>query len=44
MPGMLTDDQLAQLDAARGPEFDRLFLKFMIQHPHWRGVHGARAV
>jgi uncharacterized protein (DUF305 family) len=32
MPGMLTDDQLAQLDAARGPEFDRLFLKFMIQH------------
>jgi uncharacterized protein (DUF305 family) len=32
MPGMLTEEQLAQLDAARGPEFDRLFLKFMIQH------------
>ena len=32
MPGMLTPDQLAQLDAARGTEFDRLFLTFMIQH------------
>jgi len=32
MPGMLTPDQMAQLDAARGPEFDRLFLTFMIQH------------
>ena len=32
MPGMLTDDQLRQLDAARGPEFDKLFLRFMIQH------------
>lgn len=32
MPGMLTPDQLAQLDSARGPDFDRLFLKFMIQH------------
>ncbi|MBX6333123.1 MAG: DUF305 domain-containing protein [Gemmatimonadaceae bacterium] len=32
MPGMLTDAQLAQLDSARGPEFDRLFLTFMIQH------------
>lgn len=32
MPGMLSDDQLKQLDAARGPEFDRLFLTFMIQH------------
>jgi uncharacterized protein (DUF305 family) len=32
MPGMLTDDQMQQLDAARGPEFDRLFLTFMIQH------------
>jgi uncharacterized protein (DUF305 family) len=32
MPGMLTDAQLAQLDAARGAEFDRLFLRFMIQH------------
>ncbi|MSR35335.1 MAG: DUF305 domain-containing protein [Gemmatimonadetes bacterium] len=32
MPGMLTAEQMAQLDAARGPDFDRLFLKFMIQH------------
>ena len=32
MPGMLTPPQLAQLDAARGAEFDRLFLTFMIQH------------
>ena len=32
MPGMLTPEQMAQLDAARGPEFDRLFLQFMIQH------------
>ena len=32
MPGMLTDAQLKQLDDARGPEFDRLFLTFMIQH------------
>ena len=32
MPGMLTPEQMAQLDAARGREFDRLFLTFMIQH------------
>jgi uncharacterized protein (DUF305 family) len=32
MPGMLTADQLRQLDQARGSEFDRLFLTFMIQH------------
>lgn len=32
MPGMLTPEQMAQLDGARGPEFDRLFLKLMIQH------------
>jgi uncharacterized protein (DUF305 family) len=32
MPGMLTPEQMARLDAARGPEFDRLFLTFMIQH------------
>ena len=32
MPGMLTPDQMAQLDGARGPEFDRMFLRFMIQH------------
>ena len=32
MPGMLSPEQMAQLNAARGPEFDRLFLTFMIQH------------
>ena len=32
MPGMLTHAQMEQLDKARGPEFDRLFLTFMIQH------------
>ena len=32
MPGMLTADQMRQLDQARGPEFDRLFLTYMIQH------------
>ena len=32
MPGMLTEEQLKQLDAARGKEFDQLFLTFMIQH------------
>ena len=32
MPGMLTHDQLAQLDGARGAEFDELFLRFMIGH------------
>jgi uncharacterized protein (DUF305 family) len=32
MPGMLTDEQMAALDRARGPEFDRLFLEGMIRH------------
>ena len=32
MHGMLTDAQMSQLDAARGVEFDRLFLRSMIQH------------
>ena len=32
MPGMLTPAQMEQLAAARGREFDRLFLRFMIQH------------
>lgn len=32
MPGMLTPDQLRQLDQARDTAFDRLFLTFMIQH------------
>ena len=32
MPGMLTPEQMTQLKAARGQDFDRLFLQFMIQH------------
>jgi uncharacterized protein (DUF305 family) len=32
MPGMLTDEEMAALDRARGPEFDRLFLLGMIRH------------
>ena len=32
MPGMLSESQMKQLDQARGQEFDRLFLIFMIQH------------
>lgn len=49
MPGMLTGEQLAQLDGARGPAFDRLFLTLMIAHhrgalvmvDQLRGSHGA---
>ncbi len=32
MAGMLTDEEMAELDRARGPEFDRLFLNGMIRH------------
>ncbi len=32
MPGMLTRQQMGELDAARGADFDRLFLSYMIQH------------
>jgi len=32
MPGMLDDDQLAALEQARGTDFDRLFLEYMIYH------------
>jgi uncharacterized protein (DUF305 family) len=32
MPGMLTEDELAELEAASGEEFDRLFLESMIRH------------
>lgn len=32
MPGMLSPEQMQALDAARGIEFDRLFLTYMIQH------------
>jgi uncharacterized protein (DUF305 family) len=32
MPGMLSDEEMAELDKARGPEFDRLFLLGMMKH------------
>lgn len=32
MAGMLTAEQMERLDAARGEEWDRLFLRYMIQH------------
>jgi len=32
MPGMLTDEEMAALDRARGAEFERLFLEGMIKH------------
>jgi len=32
MPGMLTEEQMKQLEAANGKEFDELFLQLMIQH------------
>jgi uncharacterized protein (DUF305 family) len=32
MPGMLTAEEMAALDKARGPEWDRLFLIGMIKH------------
>jgi uncharacterized protein (DUF305 family) len=32
MPGMLSDEELAQLDKARGAEWEKLFLAAMIRH------------
>lgn len=32
MPGMLTREEMARLDGARGEAFDRLFLEYMIKH------------
>ncbi|WP_026930133.1 DUF305 domain-containing protein [Glycomyces tenuis] len=32
MGGMATEDQMAELEAARGAEFDRLFVELMIAH------------
>ena len=32
MPGMLTEDELAQLASASGRAFDELFLQYMIRH------------
>jgi uncharacterized protein (DUF305 family) len=43
MPGMLTDAQMKELAAARGPEFDHLFLVYMMQH-HRGAVSMVRAL
>ena len=43
MRGMLTDAQMRRLAAARGAEFDRLFLHGMIQH-HRGAIEMADAV
>jgi uncharacterized protein (DUF305 family) len=40
MPGLLTEEQLAQVDAARGAELDALFLDLMAEH-HRGGLHMA---
>lgn len=32
MPGMLSQEQLQELSEAKGAEFDRLFLEYMIEH------------
>ena len=32
MPGMLTAEEMSQLDGARGVAFDRLFLELMVKH------------
>lgn len=32
MPGMMTDQQMAQLTAAKGADFDKMFLTMMITH------------
>lgn len=49
MPGMLTAEEMQQLDRARGAEYDRLFLTLMIRHhqgavtmaQEWFGSQGA---
>jgi uncharacterized protein (DUF305 family) len=43
MPGMMTTEDMARLRAARGAEFDRLFLTMMIKH-HEGAVAMAKTV
>lgn len=43
MPGLATDEQMAELEAAAGVDAERLFLELMIPH-HRGGVDMARAV
>ncbi len=42
MPGMMTDDQLADLEAASGAGFDQMFLTMMLEH-HEGAVEMAKA-
>ena len=44
MPGMLSNAQLDTSDRARGENFDRLFLTYMIQHHRGAVQHGPAAV
>jgi uncharacterized protein (DUF305 family) len=41
MPGMMSDDQMAELEAAEGAEFQRMWLEMMIEH-HEGAVEIAR--
>jgi uncharacterized protein (DUF305 family) len=41
MPGLLTEEQLDEIDQARGSELDRLFLEHMAEH-HRGGLHMAQ--
>lgn len=41
MPGMMTEEQMGGLEAARGPEFDRMWLTMMVAH-HEGAVQMAR--
>jgi uncharacterized protein (DUF305 family) len=43
MPGMATREEIKQLEGEQGPEFDILFLQYMLRH-HLGGIHMARAV
>ena len=38
MPGMMTDEELSALGAARGADFDRMFLTAMIAHQNGAGL------
>ena len=44
MPGMLTPEEMAALDKARGPEWDRLFLAGMIKHHEGALSDGRRSL
>jgi uncharacterized protein (DUF305 family) len=43
MSGMLTDEQLAELEASSGTDFDQLFAQLMIEH-HEGAIEMANAV